>query len=206
MVLQHKSPTVARAAKIVDSGQIKLKSSTVARTAKVFDSNHIKLNQRVGPKRSESLTDEDCIHSVLCKFRAAVGLVKRQHSAVDRRTGLSGAQLRALNCIDASPGMTVSELARELGIHPSTASNMLDGLEREGHLGRRRVATDQRIVSLYLSDQGRSTLRSLPEPQRGVLQRALIKLPSHTLKALDRTLGELLSQMNASESGGERAK
>jgi len=114
--------------------------------------------------------------------------------------------MRALICIDATPGMSVTELAREIGIHPSTASNMLDVLERDGHIGRRRIALDQRVVKLYLSDQGRSILRLVPEPQRGALQGALQNLPLPTLKALDRTLDALLSKMGAGESIGNSAK
>jgi DNA-binding MarR family transcriptional regulator len=142
----------------------------------------------------------------LKKFRTAVGSVKRQNKAVDRHTGLSGAQIRMLVCIDATPGIAVGELASTLGIHPSTASNMLDSLERDGQILRRRIASDQRVVKLFLSDRGRSIVGLAPEPARGGLQRALTKLPLPTLEALDRTMDELLAQMSAGERTQESAK
>jgi DNA-binding MarR family transcriptional regulator len=182
------------------------KSPAVATTVTVAIPKRVRANRLAEPKRSESGQDADRVRSVLKKFRTAVGLFKRQNNAVDRLTGLSGAHLRALICIEAAPGMSVTELARELGIHASTASNMLDVLERDGHIGRRRIASDQRVVKVYLSDQGRSTLRLVPEPQRGALQGALLNLPLPTLKALDRTLDALLAQMGAGESVGNSAK
>jgi len=183
-----------------------VRPSVVATVANVARSKRTHANRLAKAKRPESEQDADCVRRVLGKFRTAIGFVKRQNNAVDRQTGLSGAQLRALTCIDATPGISVTELARELGIHPSTASNMLDVLQRDGHIGRRRTASDQRIVKLYLSDQGRSILRQVPEAQPGALQGALLNLPLPTLKALDRTLDTLLSQMGASESVGDSAK
>jgi DNA-binding MarR family transcriptional regulator len=182
------------------------KPPAVATTVKVASPKRARANRLAESKRSESAQDADCVRSVLIKFRTAVGFVKRQNNAVDRQTGLSGAHLRALICIEATPGMSVTELARELGIHASTASNMLDVLERDGHVGRRRIASDQRVVKLFLSDQGRSTLRLVPEPNRGALQGALLNLPLPTLKALDRTLDALLAHMGAGESVGRSAK
>jgi len=182
------------------------KSPEVTTTVKVAGPKRRRANRLAEPKRSESAQDADRVRSVLKKFLIAVGFVNRQNYAVDRQTGLSGAHLRALICIDAAPGMSVTELARELGIHASTASNMLDVLERDGHIGRRRIASDQRVVKLFLSDQGRSILRRVPEPHRSALQGALLNLPLPTLKALDRTLDALLAQMGAGESVGNSAK
>ena len=49
--------------------------------------------------------------------------------------GVSVARLRALALIDSRPGLQVGAFAQELGVHQSTASNMLEHLARQGLVG-----------------------------------------------------------------------
>src|SRR5947209_11979272 len=66
---------------------------------------------------------------VLRQFRELFR-VSQQHFQRDEATcGVSGAQLWALCEIEQAPGMTVSDIARKLSIHLSTASNLLDKLQ-----------------------------------------------------------------------------
>lgn len=104
--------------------------------------------------------------------------------------GLSVARLRALALIDSRPGLQVGEFAQELGVHQSTASNMLEQFARQGLVEKRRATGDHRTVSLLATARARTLLKAAPPADE--VQLALDRLPSATLAALQERLGELI--------------
>jgi DNA-binding MarR family transcriptional regulator len=132
---------------------------------------------------------------VLKQFRLILVAIKRHYQWVERKCGVSGAQLWALGQIGETPGLTVNALAGELGIHQSTASNLLAKLTVAGLITRARLKEDQRVVRLFPTARGRSALRRAPQPFRGVLQQALSDLPAGGLNQVHRSMQRLLATM-----------
>ena len=136
---------------------------------------------------------------VLEQFRIVFKSIRRHYQRVERRAGISGAQLWALSQVADKPGLRVGELARNLAVHQSTASNLLRRLVGLGLVKRRRHGRDQRSVALYATPQGLKVLRRAPQPRIGVLQQALSDLPPATLDALHRRLAKLVVAMKAKD-------
>jgi len=134
--------------------------------------------------------------AVVMQFRIVVRSMRRHYQSVERTVGVTGAQLWAMAEIDASPGMTVGQLARDLAIHQSTASNIVAGLEGSGLVTRKRDSGDQRVVLLTLTAAGRRVMRRAPRPLRGALQEALLELPPARLAALQRDLGAVIAHLH----------
>lgn len=89
---------------------------------------------------------------------------------------------------------TVSELAKALSVHLSTASNLLDRLEEKALVERHRGPPDQRVVRVGLTAEGERTLRLAPKPAEGIIQDALQRMPEEALLRLERDLETLLQQ------------
>ncbi len=140
------------------------------------------------PKREKML-------DVLSQFRIVINSVRSHYRAVERRAGVSGAQLWALAEVAREPGTQVGRLARRLAIHQSTASNLLTSLERQGLVTRERGA-DQRSVEIYPTRKGTRLLGKAPQPPIGVLQQALSELPAANLRRLNRELTGLIELMH----------
>jgi DNA-binding MarR family transcriptional regulator len=132
---------------------------------------------------------------VLRQFRVVLRGIKQHYRFVERRCGVSGAQLWAMERIAATRGLAPGDLAHELAIHPSTASNLLARLEEFKLVHRTRGERDHRRVQLYLSAKGQAVLAKAPRPLRGVLQQGLQDLPPASLAALRRRLTELIATM-----------
>ncbi len=152
-----------------------------------------------GAKRStgEAAIDFDGHHyqqmlAVLKQFRVVVSSLKTHYRDVQTATGVSGTQLWALYGIAVRPGIKVGDLARELAVHQSTASNLLDRLVELGYVERRREGNDQRVVTLYLTTQGKRVVDKAPQPAIGMLQQALMTLPETRLAGLHDHLAELI--------------
>jgi DNA-binding MarR family transcriptional regulator len=143
-------------------------------------------------KRPNTAPAADPAHKVLRRFRVVFNAVKAHFRAVETKAGVSGAQLWALSVINARPGMGVSELARAMDVHQSTASNLLRALQEAMMVESAREGDDRRAVQLYLTPRGQKALAKAPGPFEGILPDALQKLDEKTLARLDRDLAKLI--------------
>ncbi len=134
-------------------------------------------------------------HEALKRFRQIFKAVQQHSQRVEQRCGLTSAQLWAVAELARRPGQRVSEIAGAMSIHPSTASNLLDKLEKKGLVRKERQSDDQRVVRLTLTEQGRQTLASAPMPAEGILQSALFSLPDAVVLALIDNLDCLVAAM-----------
>ena len=98
--------------------------------------------------------------AVLQQFRELFRVSQQHFQRIESNCGVSGAQLWALSELKATPGLTVSGLARALSIHLSTSSNLLDKLEAQELIRRERNSADQRVVQRLSYDR-----RSAAAPQ-----------------------------------------
>jgi DNA-binding MarR family transcriptional regulator len=138
---------------------------------------------------------------VLRQFRVVFNAVKSHFRQVEREAGLGGAQLWALSVIERSPGIGVTELARGLDIHQSTASNLIKALVERGLVQAVREGADRRGVALRVLPAGKELLRKAPGPFAGVLPDALASLDEETLARLEHDLGKLIKALAADEAG-----
>lgn len=112
----------------------------------------------------------------LSKFRIIIRAAQRHSTAIQKKCGISGAQLWILQEIADAPGLRVGELAARMAIHQTTTSNLLDALEKRGYLKKARDDADQRVVNLLLTPSGARVLRKAPRPARGLLPEALARI------------------------------
>lgn len=139
--------------------------------------------------------------SVLQRFRVLIRTAQRHSQWIERQSGVTGAQLWALQELFEEPGLRVGELAKRMALHQSTASNMIDKLESSGLVSKERTSADQRVVRLSLTGAGRDLLARAPSPARGVLPEALRLLDEDTLWRLQGELDGLLKQIKDLDEG-----
>jgi DNA-binding MarR family transcriptional regulator len=140
---------------------------------------------------------------VLRQFRIVFNSVKTHFRQVEREAGVGGAQLWALSVIERRPGIGVTELSRELDIHQSTASNLIKSLAERGLVTAAREGMDRRSVSLRISAEGETVLKSAPLPFAGVLPDALSSLDPATLERMEQDLGQLIALLEADEASAK---
>ncbi|QBC26417.1 MarR family transcriptional regulator [Methylomonas sp. LW13] len=134
-------------------------------------------------------------YEVLKQFRLIFKAVQQHSQWVETHCGVTSAQLWALWELSKTPGLKVTELAKTMSIHHSTASNMLDKLAKKGLILRERVSEDQRVVTVTLTQEGIELLNQVPTPPQGILQHALFDLPENVLKSLAKNLDVLVQEM-----------
>lgn len=139
--------------------------------------------------------------SVLQRFRVLIRTAQRHSQWIEQQSGVTGAQLWALQELSERPGLRVGELGNLMALHQSTASNMIDRLESAALVRKERTAADQRVVRLYLTEKGSDLLALAPSPARGVLPEALRMLAAEDLTRLQGSLDILLKQIKDMDEG-----
>jgi len=139
--------------------------------------------------------------SLLIRFRVLIRTAQRHSQWIERQSGVTGAQLWALQELADDPGLRVGELAKRMALHQSTASNMVDKLDTMGLLRRERGSADQRVVRLYPTPDGLELLTRAPSPARGVLLEALRAMDAASIGQLRAGLDALLTQIRDMDSG-----
>ncbi len=128
-------------------------------------------------------------------FRIIFKSSTKHFHEIEKVVGIGGASLWALAEIGESEQLTVSGLAKAMSLHMSTASNLAEKLELTGYLLRIRSNKDRRQVYLRLTDSGRTLIAKAPQPYRGILPDALMKLDPKILIELNRDLSALILNM-----------
>ena len=78
------------------------------------------------------------------------------------RWELSPSQFNVLNLLRLNPaGLSQTDLSRQLIMHRSNVTGLLDRLERRGLVARREVAADRRAYSVVLTAAGVRLLRDI---------------------------------------------
>src|ERR1039457_4109236 len=81
------------------------------------------------------------------------------------RWGISPSQFNVLNLLRLNPaGLSQTDLSRQLIMHRSNVTGMVDRLEKRGLVARREVAADRRAYSVVLTDAGDRLLRDILPP------------------------------------------
>jgi DNA-binding MarR family transcriptional regulator len=151
-----------------------------------------KINTHSDPKALETLR----------LFRIIIKSATRHFAEVEKSTSISGASLWALAEISGASDLTVNGLADAMSIHQSTASNLLEKLEKGGCVVKHRSGDDKRVVKLSLTDKGRSILANAPQPYRGLLLDALMRLDEKALDRLRRDLKKLVGVLDKKHKDG----
>lgn len=101
------------------------------------------------------MTDAD---TFLLSFDALAQAVRRARGGTARDGALTLSQYGLLQALAGRQAARVRDLADEAGIAPSTATRILDALERRAIVRRTRSPEDRRGVTVSLTAEGRAVL------------------------------------------------
>jgi DNA-binding MarR family transcriptional regulator len=101
-------------------------------------------------------TLEDLVAVRIARLADVVARLAGQSVTV--QVGVPHTDMRLLNLLDGTEGVTVNEIARRAHIDRAWVSRCLRRLEKSGLVSRRGSRTDARVCVVTLSAKGRATL------------------------------------------------
>jgi DNA-binding MarR family transcriptional regulator len=136
-----------------------------------------------------------------CYVRIYFACHARSSAKLGKRPVISASQANVLEFLDVSSGITVLDLARLLGIAPSTMSLTLDRLERATFVRRRKDPGDGRRTLIYLTPAGLAVKRQQQFLEPALISAMLNRLPAPRRKEVIASL--LTLSQAASELVGQ---
>jgi MarR family transcriptional regulator, organic hydroperoxide resistance regulator len=101
---------------------------------------------------------------------------------------LTHSQLRALIVLDKAVEVTAGELAKSADLNPASVTAMLDQLEANGIVERRRGSQDRRVCMVSLTDKGRGIVEEKRSSWQALWEAHLGDLSEQELSAALRVM------------------
>jgi len=115
--------------------------------------------------------------------------------AFERDTGVGAPRWFVLSMVAEQDGLSQGEVCRRLEQDPSRVTRLAQGLENDGLIRRERDREDNRVVRMYLTEEGRALVREFPERIVGFERRVSRAISDEELRELRRLLGALTDAM-----------
>jgi DNA-binding MarR family transcriptional regulator len=120
---------------------------------------------------------------------------KRMIATVERETGVAGLKWFILTRLEREDGRSQAEISRLYEMDPSRVTRTAQAMESEGLIWRERDPEDNRVVRMYLTDDGRRVLQKLPALNEHIRGRVRTVLSEAELRELRRMLEVLAGAM-----------
>jgi len=139
------------------------------------------------------------IAGVLDNLRRVFKVVHRYSKRAEKVGGLTGPQVWAMKVLAESEPLRVTDLARRMYLHPSTVVGILDRLEQQEQVKRKRSDKDHRVVTVTLTGKGRETVSKVPQIAQGLLLSGLKGMPDPELSSVSEGLRKLVGILGVEE-------
>ena len=123
-------------------------------------------------RRDEASGD---VETVMVVARVLVGLSARSVASVEKVVTLP--QLRVLVMVFDRAALSTGALANALGVHPSSASRLIERLVVAGLIDRSDNPADRRTVLLTLTPTGRALVERVMDHRRAAITEVLDRMP-----------------------------
>lgn len=107
------------------------------------------------------------------------------------RHGLTGPQLAVLKMLEPVGKLSLSELSWKIRARNSTVTGIIDRMEREGMVERRRSDQDRRVVHIVLTRKGQKLADGVPVAPVQIFRQVLGELSGRDAAELRRILTRL---------------
>jgi DNA-binding MarR family transcriptional regulator len=144
------------------------------------------------PELEEMLAE--LVHALNRHMLGCVEPVAREHQ-------LSRMAMLVLRLVQASPGGTISDLARKTEIAKSHISNTVELLSEQGFVEKRPDAQDRRLIHLYPTERARELGQTILTEARRSLADVLDDVPPETVAALVDSLSTVLAAFERHAAG-----
>lgn len=108
-------------------------------------------------------------------------------------------QFLALVVLKDKPGITMGELCERLFLACSTATDLIDRMEKNGYLERNRDPEDRRVIRLSITGKGKDIISQVINARRRYVESILAQLTQEEIDQLERSLEKLDALMVAGE-------
>lgn len=131
------------------------------------------------------------LDAVAMKMKEVTGLSILYSQALAARLGINITDLECLSFASLGPGVTAGALAEHTGLTTGAITTVIDRLERDGFVQRKRDDTDRRKVVVVATAIAKRRAGAAGAPMRKIVDDVLSPYDDEQIRFLGKVLGEL---------------
>lgn len=135
-------------------------------------------------------------------LRLVARVVRRHGREILSRFDITPPQFDALVVLVNHEGITMGELCQKMYLACSTATDLIDRMERAGFLERVRDPHDRRVIRLRIKPRGQEVLDAVMDARRRYLAGVPSRLEEQDLEELTRRLRQVYGLMAGEMASG----
>lgn len=109
---------------------------------------------------------------------------------------ITASQYIVLAQLNDEDGISLSQLGERLYFDNPTITGVVDRMERDGLVVRRRVADDRRVINVFLTQKGKKLLVAIEDVADEINERAMVELTKADSEKFLRILDSIWKKMN----------
>lgn len=130
-------------------------------------------------------------------LRHVAFIVKKRGRDILSDFEITTPQFLALEVLKDKPGITMGELCERLYLACSTATDLIDRMEKNGYLERNRDTEDRRVIRLSITEKGQNIIDQVINARRRYVDSILKQLTQEEMDQLAQSLEKLGALMVA---------
>jgi DNA-binding MarR family transcriptional regulator len=142
----------------------------------------------------------DLADSIVHRYLTLTRYQRYKSDLIRRTANISGRQLGLLRHLVQQGPLTVGQISQFLYVRDATTSSLLDRMERDGYVTRRRGQQDNRKVYIEPTDLGREIVVRAPPTTVALMRERLPELSLADLHVIDDALKRLSEIAEVDES------
>jgi DNA-binding MarR family transcriptional regulator len=139
---------------------------------------------------------KDARELVMYVRRVRVGYMRYMTRELEK-LGLTISQYTALAILEEKGEMTMGAISENMGVTMGAGTNIIDKLIRGGYASRERNTGDRRVVTVHITDKGRTVLERVVDWTTDYLGFYLANLDPEERKPFIRSYGKMAAQITS---------
>ena len=132
---------------------------------------------------------------VLQSLRRIYKTIHDSSQEIQSTFGVTLPQAWALFTLAEHGSLSLGDLSKKTYVRPSTASVVVERLNKKGYITKKRHKADQRSINIMLTSKGEELLTRIPKSNIGNLSRGIEQLDDAELKEICHALQRLTTIM-----------
>lgn len=137
----------------------------------------------------------DAIVRIEKNIRYINGIIKHKGREILKNYCITTPQFIALQWLLEDGDLTIGELSNKINLAFSTTTDLVDRMEKNVLVERKRGTKDRRVVRIHLLEKGREIIQEVIEKRQVYLAEVLKEMSSKEVTVLDDTMRILLEKM-----------
>ncbi|MFB1052185.1 MarR family winged helix-turn-helix transcriptional regulator [Paraliobacillus sp. JSM ZJ581] len=129
------------------------------------------------------------------ELRYISGIIKQKGREILNNYPITTPQFIALQWLLEDGDLTIGELSNKINLAFSTTTDLVDRMEKNSLVERKKDTKDRRVVRIHLLDKGKQIIQEVIEKRQVYLQDVLNDVPNDKVDVLYNVLQLLHNQM-----------